>query len=94
MGTLKPANPGNIYAPLCRYSPGTYFGELALLYNGTRRANVVAAGPCTTASLNKASFDRLLGPLNDILEAGMSRYQQHQHPTPLLQPTAHLDDTS
>lgn len=59
---------------LMEYAPGTYFGELALLYNETRKCNVVAQGACTTAALDKSAFNRLLGPLSKYLERQMSRY--------------------
>ena len=57
-----------------QYTPGSYFGEIALLYKERRRANVVADGACTVGAMDRGSFTRLLGPLHDLLEAGVSQY--------------------
>jgi cAMP-dependent protein kinase regulator len=47
-----------------KYSPGDYFGELALLKSGVREANVVAKSELKVASIDRDSFKRLLGPLD------------------------------
>ena len=47
-----------------KYSPGDYFGELALLKSGVREANVVAKTELKVASIDRDSFKRLLGPLD------------------------------
>jgi CRP-like cAMP-binding protein len=57
-----------------QYTPGSYFGEIALLYKERRRANVVADGACTVGAIDRGAFKRLLGPLADILEDGMLQY--------------------
>lgn len=48
---------------VAHYLSGSCFGELALLYDQPRQASVVAATECTCASLDRESFNRLLGPL-------------------------------
>mmetsp|Transcript_19634 Transcript_19634/g.45906 ORF Transcript_19634/g.45906 Transcript_19634/m.45906 type:complete len:1846 (+) Transcript_19634:2-5539(+) len=47
---------------------GDYFGEMALVDDGPRAGNVVASGKCTVARLSREDFERLLGPLRNILE--------------------------
>ena len=45
------------------YRRGDYFGELALLKNEPRAANIIAKTELKVASLDRHSFKRLLGPL-------------------------------
>ena len=59
------------------YQPGDYFGELALLKNEPRAANVIAATKLKVVSLDRNSFKRLLGPLDDILKRNMDAYQNY-----------------
>lgn len=59
-----------------QYKPGDYFGELALLRNTPRQASVIAASDVTVAYLERNSFMRLLGPLEDILKRNFSRYEK------------------
>ena len=57
------------------YKPGDYFGELALLKDEPRAANVVAQTQLKVASLERHSFKRLLGPLEDILKRNIEVYK-------------------
>jgi CRP-like cAMP-binding protein len=43
------------------YKKGGSFGELALLNDMPRQANIVAIGDCKCAFLDRAAFTRLLG---------------------------------
>ena len=51
-----------------RYGPSDYFGELALIKNEPRAANVKALTDLKCLALDRHSFKRLLGPLEDILK--------------------------
>lgn len=58
------------------YKAGEYFGELALLMDQPRLATVKAVGCCKVLSLDRRSFKRLLGPLDEIMRrAGVDRYK-------------------
>eukprot|EP00921_Rhytidocystis_pertsovi_P012688 GHVQ01020619.1.p1 GENE.GHVQ01020619.1~~GHVQ01020619.1.p1 ORF type:complete len:492 (+),score=104.97 GHVQ01020619.1:420-1895(+) len=58
------------------YKEGDYFGELALIENEPRAANVIATGRVVAVSLDRKSFTRLLGPLKEILTREAQRYQK------------------
>ena len=60
-----------------QYSAGDYFGELALLKNAPRAANVVAKSDMKVATIDRASFNSLLGPLDVILMRNMEAYQSY-----------------
>lgn len=54
--------------------PGAYFGEVALLTDRPRQATVVAKGNVKCLSLERKTFKRVMGPLEDILQRNMSAY--------------------
>lgn len=57
------------------YKKGDYFGERALLTAEFRAANiVVTSDTCTCLSIDKKTFDRLLGSLDSILKRNMEEY--------------------
>ena len=60
-----------------KYKEGSYFGELALLRGEPRAANVKAITKLKTVTLNRDSFMRLLGPLDDILKRNLSAYMNY-----------------
>jgi len=60
-----------------RYKSGDYFGELALLKNAPRAANVIATTKLKVASLERSSFKRLLGPLEEILKRNIEAYKNY-----------------
>lgn len=58
---------GEIDNKVRHYSKGDYFGELALLNDAPRAASIVASSDVKVASLGKSAFQRLLGPVEDIM---------------------------
>lgn len=53
---------------------GGYFGELALLDNQARQATLVANGRTKCARMSKDAFDRLLGPVINIIRREANNY--------------------
>ena len=59
------------------YSKGNYFGERALLTSENRAANiVVTSDECVVLSLERDTFNRLLGSLDNILKRNMEEYHK------------------
>lgn len=56
------------------YKEGDYFGEVSLIKNQPRAASIYAESDIITLYLNRQMFNRLLGPLNDILKRNMKLY--------------------
>jgi cAMP-dependent protein kinase regulator len=46
---------------------GNYFGEMALLDDEVRKASVIATTPCECFVLDRYTFNRMLGSLQDII---------------------------
>jgi cAMP-dependent protein kinase regulator len=61
-----------------QYAVGDYFGERALLKNEPRAASVIAKSNCVVVSMDRHSFKRLLGNLDDILKRNMELYEQYK----------------
>ncbi len=59
-----------------KYKKGDYFGERALIKNEPRAANVIAKTDCTVVSMDRHSFKRLLGPLEELLKRNLELYEQ------------------
>ncbi|GAW83607.1 CAMP-dependent protein kinase regulatory subunit [Plasmodium gonderi] len=57
------------------YNKGDYFGELALLKNQPRAATVKAKNTCQVVYLDRKSFKRLLGPIEEILHRNVENYK-------------------
>jgi len=57
-----------------RLGSSDYFGEIALLLDRPRAATVVANGPLKCVTLDRARFERLLGPCADILKRNLEHY--------------------
>ena len=53
-------------------SPGDFFGEMALIHNAPRAANVIAKTELTTLELDKSAFDRVLQKSTSIAMAMVS----------------------
>ena len=72
----KVLHPGQEPEEVMRYEPGQYFGELALIKNEPRAANVKAASNLKCLTLDRHSFKRLLGPVEDILRRNARNYEE------------------
>lgn len=57
------------------FNKNDYFGELAMLKDEPRAASIVAVTDLKVASIDRASFKRLLGPLETILKRNAERYK-------------------
>lgn len=60
-----------------KYAVGDYFGERALIKNEPRAANIVAVSKLQLVALDRQSFKRLLGPIEEILKRNISLYTQY-----------------
>lgn len=54
-----------------------YFGEIALLLDRPRAATVTAQGELKCVKLDRARFERVLGPCADILKRNIQRYHSY-----------------
>merc|ERR1711874_162390 len=54
--------------------PSDYFGEIALMLDRPRAATVTAVGPLKCVKLDRARFERVLGPCSDILKRNILQY--------------------
>ncbi|KAJ2696817.1 hypothetical protein H4218_004356 [Coemansia sp. IMI 209128] len=59
-------------------SQGGYFGELALLDDQPRQATLVSCGRTKCARMSKDAFDRLLGPVINIIRREAGNYMHIQ----------------
>jgi cAMP-dependent protein kinase regulator len=71
----KTVTQGEAAKEVYQYTPGSYFGELALLKDVPRQASVIAKTDLKLVALDRMSFKRLLGPLEDILQRNMKNYE-------------------
>lgn len=53
---------------------GHYFGEIALLTSKPRQATVKAKGKLKVLAIDRASFTRVLGPMEEIMKRNMEQY--------------------
>ncbi|KAJ8956732.1 hypothetical protein NQ318_014088 [Aromia moschata] len=53
---------------ICHLEDGAHFGELALVFNETRVANVVAVTPCELFVSRRSDFLEAIAPFPDIKE--------------------------
>lgn len=70
-----------------QYSKGGYFGELALLKGDESKKRaadiIVLSDECCVLELDKKSFKRLLGPIEDILQKNTNSYNNINFNNPL-----------
>jgi cAMP-dependent protein kinase regulator len=71
----KTVTQGEAAKEVYQYAPGSYFGELALLKDVPRQASVIAKTDLKLVALDRMSFKRLLGPLEDILQRNIKNYE-------------------
>ncbi|KAL6420249.1 hypothetical protein ACFW04_014861 [Cataglyphis niger] len=71
---LQQRSEGDEPAEVGRLGPSDYFGEIALLLDRPRAATVVARGPLKCVKLDRARFERVLGPCADILKRNITQY--------------------
>jgi len=57
------------------YKRGDYFGELALMNDSVRAATVIAKCDSKIVYLDKGSFVRLLGNIEEILKRNIDLYK-------------------
>jgi cAMP-dependent protein kinase regulator len=61
-----------------RRKQGSFFGEMALLFDRPRMASVVAqSNVVRLLTLNRSNFNNYLGPLDDILRRNAEQYRQY-----------------
>eukprot|EP00039_Didymoeca_costata_P026649 m.16319 g.16319 ORF g.16319 m.16319 type:complete len:303 (+) comp5662_c0_seq1:47-955(+) len=53
-----------------------FFGEIALLTKEARKATVTAVGKVKCGKLDRARFERVLGPCEEILRRNMEKYEK------------------
>ena len=71
--TLEPGKPDTV---IKEYSVGDYFGERALIKGEPRACNIIACSDTVKViSLDRTSFKRLLGPIEELLKRNIDKYQ-------------------
>lgn len=60
---------------IAKLGVGDYFGEMALLNASPRMASVTAVEPTTCMTVDRATFGKVLGPLQELLEREAARRQ-------------------
>jgi len=74
-GELEARKTGDGADQVFQLKEGDYFGELALLNNEPRAASVTAKSDVKLLTLDRRAFNRLLGPLRDMLLGEANRYK-------------------
>lgn len=68
--------PGTPAQEVKQYKPGDYFGERSLLKDLPRAANIIAQSQLCVVSLDRHSFKRLMGPMEEILARNEEEYKK------------------
>lgn len=71
-GTAKVEKDGK---EVMQYQPGDFFGELALLTSEVRAASVITTSEVKLLSLDRRTFQRMLGGLEGILQRQVAKYR-------------------
>ncbi|CAK5078618.1 unnamed protein product [Meloidogyne enterolobii] len=74
---LQRPNDDAPYEVVGKLGPSDYFGEIALLLDHPRAATVVAKGPLKCVKLDRARFERVMGPVREILKRDVSHYNSY-----------------
>lgn len=56
---------------------GSYFGEIALLTSKPRQATVRAKGVLRVLAVDRATFTRVMGPLDELMKRNMEQYNKY-----------------
>ena len=71
--TLEPGKPETV---IKEYGVGGYFGERALIKGEPRAANIIVkSDEAKVISLDRTSFKRLLGPIEELLKRNIEKFQ-------------------
>ena len=70
----KLTEPGKPATVVKSYGKGEYFGELSLIKGDPRAANIVATSNLKLISLDRDSFKRLFGPIEEVLRRNSDKY--------------------
>jgi cAMP-dependent protein kinase regulator len=71
----KRLEPGKAPIDVMEYSKGSYFGELALINDAPRAANVIAKTDVDIISLDKDTFIRIMGSADDLIKSNIDKYE-------------------
>lgn len=72
----KTIEPGKPEKEIKSYKVGEYFGERALIKGEPRYANIIAKSTLVKViSLDRDSFKRLLGPIEELLKRNLDKYE-------------------
>ena len=77
IGTATPPGAGKTPQVIGRCAKGEYFGEIALLTDRRRACTVKAVGPTKVLSLQRKTFTRVMGPLQELLKRNMGAYNSY-----------------
>uniref|UniRef100_A0A914H9M5 cAMP-dependent protein kinase regulatory subunit n=1 Tax=Globodera rostochiensis TaxID=31243 RepID=A0A914H9M5_GLORO len=74
---LQRPNDDSSFEVVGNLGPSDYFGEIALLLDRPRAATVVAKTQLKCVKLDRARFERVMGPVREILKRDVSNYNSY-----------------